>query len=187
MSFLYEFLRACREYLLKQPWAIIAVVGAIGLLAFQMIRGEALVCANGAIFAKQCGGTEFPRNAIVAFAQEDCPSDSGWQRYENGKGRFIAGIGRHTENDPYGNPVEPLKFGETGGNRTHRLSLEEMPKHTHRYTFSSGRESPSKTDTTPREFGLKDTDEATSPAGQDRPHNNMPPYIALSLCTPKDS
>jgi len=186
MPFLREFLRSLLEHLLKQPWAIVAVVGVIAILAFQMIRGDALICADGAIFAKHCSNTEFPSNAIVPFAQEKCPS--GWQRYEDGSGRFIVGVGSHTEYDQYGDKVEELKLEETDGNRTHRLSLEEMPKHDHEYTFSDGYDSPEDTDRSPEEFGDKNIpNKKTSSAGGNSPHNNMPPYIALLLCKPDDS
>lgn len=185
MPFLRDFLGSLLEHLLKQPWAIIAVVGIIVILAFQMIRGDALICADGTVFAKHCSSTEFPTNAIVPFAQKECPS--GWQRYENGSGRFVVGVGRHTEHDPYGNEVDDLELGETGGNRTHQLSPKEMPKHRHEYIFSSGYDSPKHTDSSPEEFGDKDKPhQKTSQAGGNSPHNNMPPYIALLLCKPDD-
>ena len=179
MAFLnvsFEDLRHVPKWLLS-----LAAVAAIMIVMFQMMRGEAFVCPNGAIFAKSCNLTEFPNDAIVAFDREEgCPE--GWEKYSDGSGRFIVGVGRHTEHDLYGNKVKKLKFKEKEGHRTHRLSAEEMPPHHHMYEFSSGERSPGHPDKTPEEFGVKDKKEKTTEAGGKKPHNNMPPYIALHFC-----
>ena len=126
---------------------------------------------------------DFPSGAVVAFDREDgCPP--GWSEYRDADGRFIVGTGRHTVHDPYGNEVADLEFGREGGERTHRLSVDEMPPHSHTYVFSTGHRSPARySDYTPDEFGVKNLpDHPTSAVGGNMPHNNMPPYIALRFC-----
>ena len=158
----------------------IAAVALVVILVVQMIRGDAVVCANGAILAKNC--TVLHRDAIVAFnRKEGWPK--GWEKYEEGAGRLIVGVGRH-EKTEYNQSIPELDVGETGGTRTHRLSTEEMPEHSHQYEFSTGYDSPRHTDSSPDEFGDHDTFEETSRSGGNSPHNNMPPYIALHFCRP---
>ena len=74
------------------PWLrlglLILAVGALLLVACQMYRGDALVCANGAIFAKRC--VNFPADAVLAFEAERCPK--GWRLHANSAGRFIIGV-----------------------------------------------------------------------------------------------
>ena len=77
------------------------------------------------------GAREELRGAVVAFDREDgCPA--GWSHYEAAAGRFIVGIGRHTGHDASGNELANLELREQGGERAHRLSVNEMPRHGHR-------------------------------------------------------
>ena len=131
----------------------------------------------------QGDAASFPVGAIVAFDLPDgCPTDAGWQDYDKGAGRFIAGMGRHASGDRYGNPVEALTLGQVGGHRTHRLTGSELPAHSHRYEFSSGSARRAEGDFTPIEFGAKDRIRLTGAAGKNAPHNNLPPFIALRYC-----
>ena len=58
-----------------------------------------------------------------------------------------------------------------------------MPAHTHSYIFSTGQNSPQHVDTSSGEFGAKNLpNHPTSSAGAGEAHNNMPPYVVLSLC-----
>ena len=124
-----------------------------------------------------------PVGAVVAFREVDgCPTDMGWRNFGEGAGRFIVGTGSHAQFDSYGMRVESLKLGAKGGHRTHQLSKEEMPAHSHEYEFSSGQASPEHVDTTPDAFGAKDRTIQTGKSGNNVPHNNMPPYVALHYC-----
>ena len=118
--------------------------------------------------------------AVVPFETDACPA--GWVPYVQGSGRFIVGAGRHSLNDQYGAPLSEFAVGNTGGSRTHKLTVDEMPQHRHVYEYSSGNLSPQHVDYTPTEFGAKDQQASTSDVGQGTPHNTMPPYIALLLC-----
>ena len=166
-------------------WAFaLAAVGAVILVMFQMLRGDALMCSDGAIFAKSCDSVRqnaFPSNAVIAFDGPDCPI--GWEEYQAANGRFIVGSGRHAQRDQYGVELAELQPGMTDGSRTHQLTVDEIPSHTHTYTFSTGYDSAEEADFTREEFGDKDIfDEPTGSAGGDQPHNNMPPYVVLRIC-----
>ena len=131
----------------------------------------------------QGDAASFPVGAVVAFDLPDgCPTDEGWQDYDKGAGRFIAGMGRHASGDRYGNPVEELTLGQVGGHRTHRLTEPELPAHSHKYEFSSGSARRAEGDFTPIEFGAKDRIRLTGSTGKNAPHNNLPPFIALRYC-----
>lgn len=161
-----------------------AVAGAVALVAIQMWRGDALICPNGAVFAKRCDPVSegVPNQAVVAFNSAECPP--GWRDNDAAKGRFIVGSGRHSEYDQYGRALKVLELGDTGGSRTHKLKDSEMPTHAHEHVSSNGYNSPEHTDTTPTEFGAKNTTERTASAGGDEPHNNMPPFLVLRFCEP---
>jgi len=73
-------------------------------------------------------------------------------------------------------------LGETGGEKTHQLTVAELPAHTHSFytlaqlTVGGG----------PGYYGLwGDGGSTTGSTGSDAPHNNLEPYIVLNyiICT----
>jgi hypothetical protein len=75
----------------------------------------------------------------------------------------------------------PVK--STGGEETHTLTIDEMPKHTHSLDSLSYSADPSAIDTNGNGVGYKKSSiypiYASTYAGGDQPHNNMPPYYAV--------
>ena len=178
-----------REILESVPsrWMLVLVLVALALVVFQMLRGDALVCPDGSIFAKRCDPTtavDLPSDAVVAFAGKDgCPD--GWTEYPEAAGRFIVGAGRHSEHNRYGNPVTPKKVGDRGGEDQVKLKIEHMPKHLHQNpTRGSGRKGRVPT-LQAMDDGHKDGGRHQRPTnitGGSQPHDNMPPYVALLYC-----
>ena len=183
-----------REILESVPsrWMLVLVLVALALVAFQMLRGDALVCPDGSIFAKKCDpitAINLPSDAVVAFAREDgCPV--GWTEYPDAAGRFIVGAGRHSEHNQYGNPVPEKQVGDRGGQDQVQLETQHMPKHLHQNpTRRNGPRG-----TVP---ALKAVDDGftdggrhrrpTAEKGGDQPHENMPPYVALLYCKIDDN
>ena len=150
-------------------WLIaVGLIAVAVVVAVQMVRGDALICADGAVFAKNCTTPPtgvVPRGVVVAFDRDDLDQDTcpkGWTPFKLSRSRVIIGAG-----DPSG---APGRFGsdenevlltrrslrDYGGTEKHSLTLNEMPSYKHEYEFSSGHSSPRYVDDTPTEFGEKD-------------------------------
>ena len=168
-------------------WTLpIFLVGALSLVAYQMWRGDALVCADGSIFAKSCSHGDLPLSsgAVIAFVTRDgCPA--GWTAHEGASGRFIVGVGRHSQYNQHGIEVAVKEVGDTGGEDMVKLQEMHTPRHAHRI--------PSRVDLPDRaELEALRTDNLgryggahpreTEVTGDVVPHENMPPYIAFHLC-----
>ncbi len=94
-----------------------------------------------------------------------------WARYGNGR-VLVSQDGSQSEFN---------SLGETGGAKTHKLTVNEMPSHAHSYT-----------DDSPSGFshsllrrggageGSKPT-RITSSVGGNQPHNNLQPYIVVYM------
>jgi microcystin-dependent protein len=140
--------------------------------------------SSGAPASCQCDG--LPAGAVMAFNANACPA--GWSPLAAASGRVIVGAGAYSST--YTPPDRPgwsfsdtYTLGETGGFATWRQTVDEMPRHTHpgliananpplftgvnnggavNYTYSQLHES--------------------SKAGNDAPHENRQPYLALLYC-----
>lgn len=99
----------------------------------------------------------------------------------NLKGRVITGLdSSQTEFDA---------LGETGGEKTHTLTINEMPSHNHSdfYQVKDGLSSPNAGGTYANRPMIKGNDASsnttfwnTADAGENQPHNNLQPYVVLN-------
>jgi microcystin-dependent protein len=87
----------------------------------------------------------------------------------NLKGRVITGIDS--------NDTDFDALGETGGEKTHTLTLEEMPKHSHQFSFD---QTPGSNINVVQVGGASTWLKDTTTRGNDQPHNIMQPYIVLN-------
>ena len=97
-----------------------------------------------------------------------------WERY--GKGRTLVSV---NESDT------DFTAGKTGGEKTHVLTVDEMPKHRHRVgkfaTMRGGGTWDCDKIGGAQLQDAKVADGHTDYAGTSKAHNNMPPYIAVYL------
>jgi len=134
---------------------------------------------------------DVPNGAVVAFDRGNgCPK--GWSNYAVGAGRAIVGAGSGN----FGTNNKALTsrdFGETGGEETVTLTVDEMPRHSHEIGDPDG--NPLRYQK--YEFGgtgggaqllhsagndIVDDFYYAEESGNSQPHNNMPPFIALYFC-----
>ena len=112
--------------------------------------------------------TYFPVGSLYMTTGNEDPNISIGGTWEQIKDRFLLACG-----DTYAN-------GTTGGEATHKLTVEEMPSHKHTIWTAQGgswaRETVCCGNTAVRNAG--DYDSITY-AGGNQPHNNMPPYLAV--------
>lgn len=74
------------------------------------------------------------------------------------------------------------KVGNTGGEATHKLTIDEMPSHTHNIGFRFADYGSANPETHTTDWNKpSNTNEFTYSAGGNAAHNNMPPYIACYM------
>lgn len=113
----------------------------------------------------------YPVGSIYISTSANDPHDifgfGTWTKLSN---RFLVGAG-----DLY-------NLGATGGEAEHTLTVDEMPSHTH-VMWGYWNTAPGSNATRARNITSGDPQDANAmlPAGGDRPHNNMPPYLAVNI------
>jgi microcystin-dependent protein len=120
-----------------------------------------------------------PKGAIMAFRLQTCPS--GWQPAVDLAGRTIVGAGAG-QDDQNGKPLTKRTLGQTGGEEMHKLTIAEMPSHSHGVQQAAGIDG--------NRSGQQDAlyhavHGQTDSVGGDQPHNIMPPYLVLTYCEKK--
>ena len=99
----------------------------------------------------------------IAFGVK--PNIGTWQKIQ---GKFLLGSS------------SSYKVGATGGEATHKLTINEMPSHSH--TISEGNGSPgSQWSLNAVQYGGRNTTMVTNNTGGGRAHNNMPPYEVVDI------
>ncbi len=110
---------------------------------------------------------------IIAWKGSIDTIPTGWKLCQALKDKFILGAGAD------------FKVGATGGERIHRLTVEEMPEHQHNlasdllqqhYVVGAG----FKLEGNQWSSHRVATTNISSSTGGNQPHNNMPPYYALA-------
>lgn len=128
--------------------------------------------------AELAGAVALPAGLVAAFdLPNGCPL--GWSHFDASAGRVIIGVDGERYRLSY-EAGEPKYV--TGGAETHTLTIEEMPAHSHRESGGrfSNRSGSGRGDV--QDPGSSGRNIRTDSVGGGKPHNNMPPYIALYYC-----
>ena len=113
----------------------------------------------------------YPVGSIYMSVNDNNPSELFGGEWEQIKDRFLLACGTTYSN------------GATGGEATHTLTVDEMPSHNHTYLTSphswAERDSSQSQIISPSTGAAKKVTKTTNNTGGGRPHNNMPPYLAV--------
>jgi len=165
---------------LIKKFAAWVIAAGLGLLSLAALGGWFVLKP---ILFNAIGGV--PRGAVVAFDRDDftvAKCEEGWTPFEPTRARVIVGVGKPAESYAKSENDDVLKsynFGQTGGEQTHKLTIGEMPKHSHGGAFGNGDGGVALNSD---HNVLKPGGHSTTEVGGDQPHNIMPPFIALYFC-----
>ena len=116
----------------------------------------------------------YPVGSIYISTSTTDPSTYFGGTWERIKGRFLLGADDST-----------YKIGNTDGEATHKLTIDEMPSHSHRFavynTEGAGwfRETQARGNNNTGEADWKGA--STQNIGGGQAHNNMPPYLVVYM------
>jgi microcystin-dependent protein len=125
-----------------------------------------------------------PIGGIIMWSGSIGSIPSGWALCNGGNGtpnlsgRFIVSVGTYTE--PTG--TYTYAVGNTGGEARHKLTLGEMPSHSHAFDIAEFRSDQTEAGTTGGgyEVGSGYTTITTDSKGGNQSHENRPPYYVLA-------
>lgn len=110
----------------------------------------------------------YPVGSIYMSVNNTDPASIMGGTWERMKDRFLLGAG-----DTY-------TSGNTGGEATHTLTADEIPAHTHEYSYRNAMAIHMLQ--TGSGFSLQDPQtNNTSSVGGGQAHNNMPPYVVVYM------
>lgn len=143
------------------------------------INGDLNVNGDISILGKALGLYMYPVGSYYISDNDVNPGTIFGGTWERVQGRFLLAGG--------GNSGYAL--GSTGGETTHKMTTDEMPSHTHKpasgtgfATFTGGAGSAHGSSSNKIYYYLTDdTGAGTSATGGNKAHNNMPPYLTVSV------
>ncbi len=103
--------------------------------------------------------------------------------YGNGDGSTTFNLPNLQGRVPVGKDAAQTEFdtlGETGGEKTHTLTVDEIPAHTHTYVNQPNSVSPAVSLTTTDVADNVNVTQTTGSTGGGQSHNNLQPYIVLN-------
>jgi hypothetical protein len=158
-----------------------------GIRTLFVVAGLALVIGIAALISTLFKSPspqplQLPKGIVITSIQP-CDTQSGWREYSDAAGRFLVTVGRNRDRRGVERTFKVGPgVGEEDGEYRHTLTIEEMPAHTHdefRATGNGDGLYPKDTVMGPQSQPIR---APTQSAGGNKPHDIVPPYVALYLC-----
>lgn len=157
---------------------------SVGVNCFPAANGVLQLGENAFLTAQGA----YPVGAVYISVTDTDPATlfgGTWQRIA--QGRFLIGAGANTANTTdywgqYAAGSENFPAGEMGGEPTHKLTVDEIPAHTHEVRLGwSNSTAWGLTGTGTGANAVVDQGTTTKAAGGGKAHNNMPPYLVCYM------
>ena len=145
--------------------------GDIGIIKLWSGSGvpENYVLCNGG----QVSISEYPElYKAIGEKYNTSSTRAGYISVPDLSGRFVVGL---DSGDP-----DYSRIGNTGGEKKHQLTVEEMPSHTHSYNKIRIETHKWGDNANDRPHPFYDSGAQTGSAGGNQPHENRPPYYVLA-------
>ena len=118
---------------------------------------------------------KYPVGKIIISTEDVSPTTylgfGTWEKW--GQGRVPIGVDSEDENF---NTAE-----QTGGEKEHTLTVNEMPSHYHQFAIDGGSDAGTMDRVALNDYGPARWYSNTRPTGNGQAHNNMPPYITCFM------
>ena len=161
--------------------SVFAAIGFAGLWAWK-------------IFVEGIGAFQIPPGAVLAFDLEKCPTIGGWENLEDVNAHRFSGRMLVVSGEPFpreGNlDTSRRKPGDEGGSETKKLSVHNIPGHTHDFHFNPKvrvtvipTENPKTTVVMRSHTGGKTKDVQLKQRLD--PFDIMPPFTVMTFCKKK--
>ena len=123
-----------------------------------------------------------PIGLIALWGKPANEIPAGWREYVNLRGKMPIGLDPDYVKKPEDSQDYQLNgLLKYGGERSHKLTIEEMPAHSHQLYYRETQDDAGNGGDG-REFSTGTTHSANvTKTGGDQPHNNMPPYRVVQF------
>ena len=124
-----------------------------------------------------------PIGLIALWGKPASEIPAGWREYVNLRGKMPIGLDPDYVKKPEDSQDYQLNsLLKQGGERSHKLTIEEMPRHSHNVENIPRVVTDTDRGGLSSHFSLDDTTSRTSSStGGDQSHNNMPPYRVVQF------